>query len=514
MKKRRAASKLAALALLLAVAAQVGGKELHWRAFGVKARLDAAGALHVVETQTMVFNGEWNGGERVFRLFPGQSLAFESITRIDPDGTRHPLTGGDLSAVDEFGFVGENALRWRSRLPTDPPFENAERTYELVYTLSGILVKQGDRYVLDHDFAFPARDGPIEKFALALSLDPVWRPEKPPPEKYEAGPIPPGRGFVVRVPLRYAGSGEPGAVNRLPAAQTPASPAVRKLLLAAFGVGIVLLYLAFRRREKALGRFATLTSPERIDEKWLEENLLSLSPEEAGALWDEKIGRPEVAAVLARLAAEKKIATQADGKKLSMRLLVPMERFQGYEHDLIKGLFFSDRKETDTDTIKSHYKSSGFDPASKIKPGLEAKLSARPDFRDKSPAPSRWPTTLLFLSGVAALVAAVFVGKQDFGTIVGIAIVLAVLYGIAAICAYVFQKRVDRVDAFSVLILWLPVLLFYFAWRGVHGGDRSILLLVLGVLLVRLGMVSGIFNLAKTRDGARRIARRKALAAA
>src|SRR4030095_5880458 len=202
-------------------------------------------------------------------------------------------------------FVAAVVLRCRGVLPSDPSFENAELVYEIAYTLSGILVKQGDRYVLDHDFAFPNRDYSIRKFTLTLELDPVWKPEKPLRERFETGVLPPGQGYVVNASLAYAGTGEPASINRLPAAETPASPGVRKALLAAFGIAIVALFLAFRSREKALGRYAPLTPPEQIDPRWLEANLLSLSAEEAGALWDAKIGSPEVAAVLARLEAEK-----------------------------------------------------------------------------------------------------------------------------------------------------------------------------------------------------------------
>ncbi|HKD16878.1 MAG TPA: DUF2207 domain-containing protein, partial [Thermoanaerobaculia bacterium] len=337
--------RVAVLVLVLA-AAVLAAKDLSWSSFDVRARLDAAGALHVVETQTMVFDGDWNGGERTFRVFPGQSLGFESITRVDPDGTRHPLTAGDLSAVDEYKFVGNNVLRWRSRLPSDPPFDHAARVYEIAYTLTGILVKQGDRFVLDHDFAFPDRQYPIEKFALTLSLDPVWKPQAALPERFDSGVLAPGRGYVVRVELAYAGSGAP-SVNHVPPAQTVASPAMRKALLAALGIGIAFLFFVFRRREDSVGLFAPLVPPDRIDDAWLEKNLLSLSAEEAGALWDEKVGPPEVAAVLARLEAEKKISSKPDGKKLTMHLLVPLPSFHDYEHDLLAGLFFGGRKDTD-----------------------------------------------------------------------------------------------------------------------------------------------------------------------
>ena len=41
----------------------------------------------------------------------------------------------------------------------------------------------------------------------------------------------------------------------------------------------------------------------------------------------------------------------------------------------------------DTDAIRSHYKSSGFDPAAILRPLLEKKLDALPDFRDRARKP-------------------------------------------------------------------------------------------------------------------------------
>jgi uncharacterized membrane protein YgcG len=89
-----------------------------------------------------------------------------------------------------------------------------------------------------------------------------------------------------------------------------------------------------------------------------------------------------------------------------------------------------------------------------------------------------------------------------------------VIYGIGALCAWGYQKRVDRLDAWSPLFLWVPALLFWFAWMGVREGGRSPAVVVVGQLLLRLAVVSGVFFIAKTRNGPRRIARRKALASA
>ena len=90
-----------------------------------------------------------------------------------------------------------------------------------------------------------------------------------------------------------------------------------------------------------------------------------------------------------------------------MRLLVPRGSFHGYEGELVSGLFFSNRTETDTDAVKQHYRSSGFDPAAKIKPGLQAKLAAHPDFQDRSTRPRLWPALWILLLGAAALVLSV-----------------------------------------------------------------------------------------------------------
>ncbi len=492
----------------LAAASPLYAKELRWRSLEVRARLDSAGALHVVERHAMVFTGDWNGGERTFRVAPGQHLGFEGISRITPDGQAHPLAPGSLSAVDEFAWKDPRTLRWRSRLPSDPGFDNTEIVYEVSYALSGILVKQGNRYLLDHDFAFPDRAGAIESFHLDLSLDSSWRPEGAFRGSLERRGLTPGEGVVLRIPLAYVGAGRPAA------GRSAAAPAVRWALFGAFAASVFFLLFSFWSGEKALGRSLPLVPAEKIDQPWLEVNLLSLLPEEAGALWDEKIGPPEVAAVLARLCAEKKIETQAEGKKLTMRLRVPMSEFSGYDHELVKALFFGGRTETDTDAIRAHYKSSGFDPAAKIREGLEARLQTHPDFRDRAQPLSHGPTLLLFGSAVAALALSVVFASEDLGTVIGLVLSHLFWWAIGTGCAVAFRRRVDRLAAFAPLLLLVPALFLYSAFRGALGATGSSLLLVAGVTLLRLAIVRNILNLAKTRNGPKRIGRRKTLAAA
>ena len=474
----------------------------------VEARLDADGRLHVTERQAMVFTGDWNGGERIFRIGQGQSVKLESVTRVDAaTGEKKRLSEGDLSQVDQYRWTDPRTLRWRSRLPSDPPFNFTEIGYEIAYTQSGILTRQGDDYILDRDFAFPDRPAAIKSFSLDLAFDSVWQPKRPWPGRLTRGPIPPGQGLVVTLPLAYRGTGRPAA------ARTGTTAGQRWAVFAFLLAGIVALFVAFRRRETALGRFAPLLPPGAIDAAWLEKNVFSMLPEEAGALWDEAIGAPEVAAVIARLAAEKKIEAKAEGKKLTLKRLVPLDHFSGYEKSLVQALFF-DGDETDTDKIKKHYRASGFDRPKKIRKGLEERLARYSDSQDSSERAPRSPTAFLLLSGIALLVFLAVTKSEDPGTIIGLLIFQGVIYGVALIFASVFRKRLDRLDLFSITFLWAPLLFLYFSYRGIASGGQTGLALLIGVLLLRLGITNNLFNAAKTRDGRKKIALRKALTAA
>src|SRR5688500_11756531 len=96
----------------------------------VEARLDANGRLHIIERQAMVFTGDWNGGERIFRVGLGQDLKLHGLSRQDAvAGERVALRQGDLSRVDNYDWTDSRTLRWRSRLPSDLPFEAREIVY-------------------------------------------------------------------------------------------------------------------------------------------------------------------------------------------------------------------------------------------------------------------------------------------------------------------------------------------------------------------------------------------------
>src|SRR5207245_7756646 len=103
----------------------------------------------------------------------------------------------------------------RSRLPSDPPFQNQQLTYALEYVLSGILERTDRGARLNHDFAFSDRAGVIENFSLHLDLDPAWR-GLPSPYEIQRRNIPPGQSVVVAADLTYVGQNRPAAVHEPP----------------------------------------------------------------------------------------------------------------------------------------------------------------------------------------------------------------------------------------------------------------------------------------------------------
>ncbi|HWO11649.1 MAG TPA: hypothetical protein VNN80_19275 [Polyangiaceae bacterium] len=162
-----------------------------------------------------------------------------------------------------------------------------------------------------------------------------------------------------------------------------ASSALRLAGVAVLLVGALLIFGRLLRSRAALCAGA---SPKPIDEQWLERHLFSLKPELVGALYDRRIAWPEVAAVLARMSVESKLASRvAAGARgwsnLELWLLVEREELTGYERELVESLFLT-RKTTSGDAIREAYRGVGFDPARilrrHLKASCDALLGARP----------------------------------------------------------------------------------------------------------------------------------------
>jgi hypothetical protein len=505
---------IVAAAIAVGVFAQMRGEErsLHYGTVSVQARLDSEGVLHVSERQEIIFTGDWNGGERTFRVQGRQSLRLVGIARL-VDGRPQPLVEGDLSTVDSFRWVDSSTLRWRSRLPSDPPFDNTAITYVIDYTLSNILIPRGEGYLLDHDFAFPDRPGRIDRFEATLTVDPPWESGRP-IGAMRASPLEPGQGYVLSVPLTYAGPGAPGGVI------FGASKPLRYGFFAAFLAALALFSALFYLSEKSVGRFARYTPGADIDESWLQENVFRYPAEVVGAAWDGKIGPAEVAAVLARMEVEKKIRSEVKTAEswfrsrpvLHLTLLAKRDELEGYEEALVKRLFFKGDT-TDTESLNRHYRNTGFDPAALISKAIEQRVDALTNERAR-PDRSRKLTWPLALLGLLLLVAAGFFRPYEIPIIGVVAVVTLILHWIARVAALSWQKRVvGLVGCSSGFVIPLALLLGGVGWLVWTGAWQVSGLLLAGSVVLCLAALSSVLNAAKVTPGPDWVLVRKKFAA-
>ena len=492
-------------------------KTLRWKRLDVTAHLDADGRMHVEERHTIVFNGDWNGGERTFRNSLENQLELEQIARVDGTNKLIPLRKDPkLRSVDTYGWHGNNNLRWRSRAPSDPPFENKDITYVIDYTDGYILVPQGNaaqpRYLLDHNFGLPDLQYPIDEYALVFSIDPAWQPATP--RHIVRTDLPHGQNETITQLLTYTGAGTPSAVN------TGVPEPVRYRLLLALVAAAAFFVWAFIGRERALGRLQPLADPSTIDRRWLEENLFKFAPEVVGAAWDDRTGAAEVASVLARLVQEGKMRSQVEkhglfkSDELVLTLLRDRSAFQDYERALIDALFI-DGDTTSTSKIKEHYKKSGFDPVSKIKKPLQQKIKMMGRQGDGPKIPRR-PTMLMVVAAMLLLVIGSFFSPLNILGAVFSAVAILVFYVFGLIGAIDYRRRLTNLGFASLefaipgaVIVIVPALLL----GGVIALRFSVFTLA-GVALLALAAVRSLLNLAKTRDGADRLENRRRLAAA
>ncbi|MEP6834293.1 MAG: hypothetical protein ABJB74_12935 [Gemmatimonas sp.] len=508
--------------LLLLTVSDLGltqSRTLSWPEIAVTAHLDGDGRLHVRERQTIRFNGDWNGGERSFAVGFGQRFTFERLTRIDTaTNSAVALTRGEIDRVDGYGMFDGYTLRWRSRLPDDPPFNDAIRVYELSFTYGQILEPVGGKsYQLSHDFAFANRDGDIDKLTVLLTLDSAWVAPNDFTGRYEVTALTPGNGFVLNVPLRRQSNVAPASVR------VGASTPIREGLLALLVAGMCVAFVRLFNHERKLGRFARVLSPASITPDWLQQELLVYLPEVAGAAWDDVTSHAEVAATLARLVQEGKLASRVETKKILMfsrhvlhlELKADRTKLRSHERALIDKLFTAYSTTTDTDSVRRRFRSSGFDPAKTIRPGIESLVRAMAPDRASAKVSSRFTAALILLAvGLVAL----GVARDVTDLMVALGTGIASLAGYALARAFARVWRVRITDRLLVGTLGFLVVLMmpYLFGRFVLLNNTYITgpLVLAGLVVFLLALVNSLMNAACTQQSVDRIAVRKRMVAA
>ncbi|MFN2634101.1 MAG: hypothetical protein ABR610_11855, partial [Thermoanaerobaculia bacterium] len=134
--------------------------------------------------------------------------------------------------------------------------------------------------------------------------------------------------------------------------------------------------------------------------------------------------------------------------------------------------------------------------------------------QDRSGRPPRGPTFALFLAGVALLIFDPLRGATRWGFFLSAAITTGFFWGIGAIAAFRYQKRMERLGPWALSFLVVPLFFLWSWWRGLSGTGVTPLPSLIGLLLLQLAVIQNLFHVARTRSGPRKVARRKELAAA
>lgn len=519
---------------LILLPQSIEARSLFWQDINVNATLDADGRLQIREQQTIVFSGAWNGGERTFRIRPGQKMKFGSISRIDDKGQEIPLIRGNLKLVDHWDHNGKKTIRWRSRLPSSPPFNNTPITYVLRYSLGHILTPDGQGYLLNHDFCFPDRSGIVKNFRLNLEFDPLWQH---PPVSLTRNNIAPGNGVVFRQVLSFSGQSQPAIRKKqapLPVAAlpTPVSPApnwLRILLLLVLISWIIWKIHSFFQWENALNRFERILPASIVDEQWLEKELFIYKPEVAGATWDKTTSTAEVSAVLARLVQEGKMKSWLTPylipffnikfpgipPVLHLQLLQPKKSFSGYEYTLINGLFVDGSDQTDTQTIRKYYQKrrKTFDPVLKLRSPMKRQIKKLVK-EGHSALDMIWvPTVVFAVAGFFLLLTNGFLHKSEF-----IPLQAPGMFGIVQFWVIGFAMAFNYRK--SVLSLgWRLFAVFFFICCVLIGFCVFLFfpvssILLLGLFCMAMAITNNIVNLSKSRDSEEGLTLRRKFATA
>lgn len=512
-----------ALCILGVCNAVAQDRSLHWDSLTVTARLDAQGMLHVVERHAIVFDGAWNGGERSFQVRPWQQLYLKGLSEIDPaTQARIPWVNGNLNAVGRYERSGD-LLRWRARLPNDPPFDQAAKTYEIAYSLSGVVIPEAGSYRLEHDLAFPNRSGAIFVFDAKLELDPIWQADGL-QTRWHQERLLPGESVFVNASLRYLGAGRPrnaAAVSAVPS--TTNAPWVRYALFAALAAFALAHANALFRRERTRGAFEPPLPPERIDDTWLEANVFNRPPEVVGAAWDLDTSATEVAALLARLeqqgALRSEVRTRGFGwlkrETLHMELLWERDRLVDHERKLITALFFGGSRTTDTDRIRKHYSKSGFRPASRIKDGIERQLPIVFAKRRAVPEWARFLTACLFAVAVVSFFNSIAQAADVAHFVFGASVVLLGVAVFGLVFGYLYRTNVlDLGGKLARALICVALICGVVAFVLFGGVVPLVPIGAVSVALCAAAFVNMIFNMMYTSENPESFALRRQLSMA
>ncbi|HVG25922.1 MAG TPA: hypothetical protein VND45_17325 [Thermoanaerobaculia bacterium] len=478
-------------ALLLLAAAPAFAQAPHWRAVDIDAHLQRDGSLHVRERQQIVFNGEPYAA-RSFLVRKHLWLELKGIRRIDEQGREVALEETSVDAADHYQRLRGEVYRWRA------PVDRGELTYVLDYTWHNTLVPvDATHFRLDRQIGLTV---PTDALTLRLDFDPVWNT---PPIVEQRANLEAGERLTLERLMMYSGGTWPADIQRL----TPWW--LRALALLLYAVGAALLIRKFIRDERETGRFEPI-APQ------LDPELLRWKPEIAGAIWDARVGPPEVAATLARMSQEKKLATRVEHGALLMDLLVPRDTLESYERYLVDALFV-DGNSTSMEVVKAHYERTGFDPSAVIRPRIEWELAQLPGWNGNVRRMNPIAHVLLFAAAGFALVVAGLLGHSgDFELAMSFGFTGSIVTALACVVGWRMSRAIDDYrSAFAIPAVLAAIPLMMFAAGLLQPGSehlgKPIVVMVPLWLLTMLHLILATLRIRQPREV---IAYRRRIAAA
>lgn len=267
-----------------------------------------------------------------------------------------------------------------------------------------------------------------------------------------------GDSAVLELSLRYTGAELPALLRpaRTSATSTP-WPHGRLVTAAIFLLLVAALVEVLFAKSRRIGHFEPLPRQEDIDRGWIEAHILALKPEVVGAAYDRQTGSAEVAALLARLEREGKLATvmtRPDGdagpERLELELRVGRDELDGYERVLIEKMFVAGER-TSAALLQQHYRH--FDPSDVLARPLADALRALLGPRAGSDEQLSPTSVVLALVSACALHVSIVGIVMEWSTWwdrdaleVVTALALAICIGLGGLLASFYRQQPEAID--------------------------------------------------------------------
>ncbi|MDD4179917.1 MAG: DUF2207 domain-containing protein, partial [Candidatus Margulisbacteria bacterium] len=171
MKKIFAVAVLLPLLLLTAA----GAKSLYWERIDVDIYINQDSSVDVTEKQAYVFTGDYNGGYREIKLSGFDSLSDIRVAEGEVEYQRGNLDKYHFTVT---GGRGTKMIKWRSRWPDEPPYDQTPKTFTINYKIHGLITYQKDFDELYWKAIFEERESMVNRATVRLHFPAPVDPDK------------------------------------------------------------------------------------------------------------------------------------------------------------------------------------------------------------------------------------------------------------------------------------------------------------------------------------------------